>query len=440
MATKKKLAFTGERDSVSSTTTAAKPVTAAPIVTPTSTSTMGAVGRGEYTPEYTGVVPAAPVSAPTTMGAVSRGEYVDVYPQTEPVVPGRPPSPGRAWIWNGTSWVKPPIPDNGTEKDYVWDDATGWKKVSTVTTTTVVNPPKTTQSAQFAVANKILASYGITGFIEALDKIRADYPDADSETILKLFQYDSKYNEPFLKRFAANKARLAAGLPMVNAADYLGMEQGYKKLFTNYNLTKFANQNMYDTLITNDIDVTEATDRVVLAYDRLLSDKNTLDAFKKFFPSLTNEDIVSAMLNPKEQVPALKRKVVAAEVGGQAAKQALVSAYGEQVAPAGTSGYSNVSRGTIGAEAAVAAGATKESSAAAYQTIATELPLMEKLSSIYAYGLDQYGQMQAEQARIQGLASAANKQRKLIAQEEATWSGQAGTFKGSFGGGRSNVI
>ena len=436
MATKK-LAFTGERDSVSKAPTPVAPTapaTPAPIVTPTSTSTMGAVGRGEYTPEYTGVTPSAPVQTPVAMGAVQRAEYVDVYPTTAPKPPTpitQPIAPGKAWIWDGKAWVKPAIPDNGTEKDYTWDDNTGWTKKSVVTSTA---------SAQFSAAQSILAQYNITGFLEALAKIRSDYPDADSATILQLFQYDPKYNEAFLKRFAGNKARQAAGLPMISAADYLAMEQGYKKLFTSYNLPKFTNQAMYDSLIANDLDVTEATDRVVLAYDRLMSDKSALDAFKRFFPALTNEDIVSAMLNPKEQIPELKRKVTAAEVGGQAAQQALMSSYGVAQDTTGASGYTNVQRGTIGAEAAVAAGATKQSAGAAYQRIAYELPLMEKLSSIYAYGLDQYSQKEAEQERIQGLASAARKGEALIRREQATWTGSAGTGKGSFGGGRSNVI
>ena len=444
MATKK-LAFTGERDSVTSAPTPAASATPAPIVTPTSTSTMGAVGRGEYTPEYTGVTPSAPTPAPVAMGAVQRAEYADVYPTTapKPTTPfTQPIAPGKAWIWDGKAWVKPPIPDNGTKKDYTWDDNTGWTKKTTVTSSsnTPTPPPGSTASAQFSAAQNILAQYNITGFLEALDKIRSDYPDADSATILQLFQYDPKYNQAFLNRFAGNKARQAAGLPMISAADYLAMEQGYKKLFTSYNLPKFLNQIMYDTLITNDIDVSEATDRVVLAYDRLMSDKSALDAFKRFFPALTNEDIVGAMLNPKEQIPELKRKVTAAEVGGQAAQQALMSSYGAAQDTTGASGYTNVQRGTIGAEAAVAAGATKQSAGAAYQKIAYELPLMEKLSSIYAYGLDQYSQQQAEQERIQGLASAARKGEALISREQATWTGSAGTGKGSLGGGRSSLI
>ena len=157
-----KLAFTGERDSVSNvqtptptksvndgiylvngspftgtvngktydngrlvTTSAptpiATPIAPAPIVTPTSTSTMGAVGRGEYTSEYTGVTPGVSVQAPVAMGAVKRAEYADIYPTTAPKPPTpltQPIAPGRAWVWDGKAWVKPAIPDNGTEKDY----------------------------------------------------------------------------------------------------------------------------------------------------------------------------------------------------------------------------------------------------------------------------------------------------------------------------------
>ena len=69
-----------------------------------------------------------------------------------------------------------------------------------------------------------------------------------------------------------------------------------------------------------------------------------------------------------------------------------------------------------------------------YQTIAGELPRMEFLSSISS-GMAQYGQVEAEKARIQGLASEQRKQQDLINAEQGRWQGSAGAAQGAFSTG-----
>lgn len=277
----------------------------------------------------------------------------------------------------------------------------------------------------YATITKLLASYGVTDIASVLNDIRKEYPEASSEDVLTLLQFDDRYNAKFNARFSANAKRQEAGLSILSPADYLDLEQGYKKVLTSYGLTTFNTQTYYDKFITADVATTELTDRIGLAYDRVLNDKSVSDAFKKFYPSLTTTDIVTGLLDPVNQYPQLERKVRAAEIGGAAIRQGLVASELQSVAEA-SKAYSNVTTQTIGADVLGEQGVTKAGAESAYGAIAAMLPTAEKLSSIYAGQAEQYGQYQAEQEKLQGLASAARKRQELAALETAQFSGSSG--------------
>lgn len=273
--------------------------------------------------------------------------------------------------------------------------------------------------------SKILESYNITGLASVLESIRKEYPEADSNDLITLLQFDPRYNAKFNERFSANAARQKAGMKVLSPAEYLAMEQGYKKTLDAYGLTKFKSQAYYDKFISNDLAVTELTDRVSLAYDRVLNDKNVTSAFNRFFPSLTTTDIITGMLDPINQFPALERKVKAAEIGGAALRQGL-SASELETTPEKSATYSNVTSATLGADVLAQQGVTKGAAEAGYANIAMELPTAEKLSSIYANQAGQYGRLEAEQAQFQGLASAKRAKQKLSELEIGTFSGSSG--------------
>ena len=266
---------------------------------------------------------------------------------------------------------------------------------------------------------KILESYRITGIAAVLESIRDEYPEISSDDIVTLLQFDSRYNAKFNERFAANVDRLKAGKPVLSPGEYLKLEQGYAQVLNAYNLPTFNTQKYYDTFIKSDLDVTEVTDRVQLAYDRVLSDDPVNSAFKQFFPSLGLGDIVTGMLDPVNQLPALQRKVKAAEIGGAALRQGF-----KDISETATSM-------TVGADVLAQQGVTKAQAEAGYQTIAQELPQAEKFSSIYAGQTEAYGRLEAEKEQLQGLASEERKKKRLIALETAQFGGDVGTSKAS---------
>ena len=293
----------------------------------------------------------------------------------------------------------------------------------------------TSGSEKYAGLVALLSSYGIDKIANMVDKVIADYPEADGDEILNLLRYDTRYNNPYLERFVGNATRLKNKMPLLDESTYLQQEQAYSKMFKSYGLNTFANSNQYSKLIGANVSIDEATARVSLAYDRVLkANPATLNSFQRFFPMLSNQDLVAAMLDPDEQLPALERKVQTAEIGGAALRQGLSSELMDTTTKSAM--YSNIQSGTIGAQTIETAGISPASTVKAYETIATELPTMEKLSSIYGSTLEQYGQREAEQAKILGLASAKRKQDALIARERVEFEGASGRGARSLGTSR----
>ena len=278
---------------------------------------------------------------------------------------------------------------------------------------------------------KILESYRITGLASVLESIRDEYPEINSTELLTLLQFDSRYNAKFNERFAGNVARQKAGKPVLSPGEYLKLEQAYEKVFNAYKLPVFKTQAYYDSFIVADIDPPEVTERVQLAYDRVLGDIPVKTAFQKFYTALEFSDIVAGMLDPVNQLPALQQKVKAAEIGGAAIRQGLTASELAATEAQANVGYTNVTRGTLGADVLAREGVTKAEAEAGYKDIAQILPTAEKLSSIYGGTEQQYGRLEAEQERLQGLASAQRKRQRLSELEMAQFTGRSGLGKGA---------
>ena len=318
-------------------------------------------------------------------------------------------------------------------------NVTGWTVVTKDGKSSFVsNPAYQTEAAKtgnvaFDIVASVFKSYGIDGLATQMSKIRSLYPEISSADLVTMLKYDARFNTPYLTRFSGNAERIKAGMTPLDEGTYLNQEAGYKKIFDSYGLTTYANQSTYAKLIAGDISIDEANTRVSAAYGRVLGDKNTLDAFKQFYPEISTADLAAYVLDPKIAMNAIQGKVTTAEVGGQALAQGLQTAVSATTFAPETVGFENITRGTLGAGAA--SGMTKAQAQAAYGAVAEVLPTAEKLSSIYAGQLDQYGQLQAEQEQIHGLASAKRARQALAQAEAAQFSGQSGTSKGSFSSG-----
>jgi hypothetical protein len=208
---------------------------------------------------------------------------------------------------------------------------------------------------------EMMKVYNIQNFASTWGRIRKDYPGITSDEAMNLLRYDSRYNKDYTTRFAGNQTRIKNGFGALDEKTYLEMEKGYSTVFKNYELPNFDNAGQYATLIGNNIDVVQTSQRVSMAYDRVLkADPGTLNAWATFYPQLSTADLVSIMLDPKNQLGVMERKVQSAEIGGAALNQGLNASLAAQSIQ--SQRYSNLTTGTIGADAIRDTGETKASS------------------------------------------------------------------------------
>ena len=287
---------------------------------------------------------------------------------------------------------------------------------------------KTVSDAGAAAAAAALSAVGVEGLVEVMAEIRRLYPGISSEDALNLLKFDKRFNSAYLTRFAGNKKLQDAGFAMLDDKTYLATEAAFSKIFNAYGLKQFANRDRYSNLIGNMISADELAGRVSAGYDRIVKGAAvTKDALNKLFPELNDTDILAYVIDPVNQLPAIQRKIQAAEIGGAALAQNL--SIGLTQGPTDASGYTNVSRQGLSIEQLQAQGIDLEEARRGYSAVASVLPTGEKLSSIYGKSLQQYGRKQAEQEAFLNLAEAKAAREKLSAREIAEFSGEAGMLK-----------
>lgn len=278
-----------------------------------------------------------------------------------------------------------------------------------------------------AAISALLSSYGLGDLSASItEAVQKGYT---SDTI-QLIMQDPNSKDPlalaFQTRFPANKTRLAAGKSVLSAAEYLAAERTYTQVLQSYGASSLATRDRMNSFISNDISAAEVSDRVGLAVDRVRNaDPFTKAALAEYYPMLTQGDIVAAVLDPAEGLPALKRKVQISEIGGAASVQGLKTGLGSMSET--SKQFENVTTGALGAEALASFGITQEEARKGYQTVASIAPRSEFLSSI-STGED-YTRLQAEQEAFLGLASAKRARESLTAIEEGRFKGQSGLTK-----------
>jgi hypothetical protein len=262
--------------------------------------------------------------------------------------------------------------------------------------------------------------YGLGALVEPLKNLIQSGPSS-AELTLALRATDA-----YQKRFAANKARVNAGLSALNEAEYIRLEDQYQNVMRNYGLpasyyTKdtTGRQEGFEKLIGFDVSATELEDRVLTAQNRVINAAPEITtALKQFYPDITNGDILAYTLDPSKGLSEIKRKVTAAEIGGAAIGAGL-----------GT--------GVTRAEQLATYGVTAESARQGYGTIGAGLERGRQLSSIYQQ--PDYNQAVAEEElfNLPGQTQAGEKRKKIIGLEKATFGGQTGVSSGALSQNRA---
>jgi len=227
------------------------------------------------------------------------------------------------------------------------------------------------------------------------------------------FNVALRETEGFKKRFPAIQTRLKKGLSTLQPGEYVKLEDRYRQILREYGLNQFDTDAYVNQFIENDTSVTELSNRISLAVDRVKNaDPAIMEMIKLYYPELTQSDLTAFILDPDNQLSSIERKVSAAEIGLGAMRQGIRA--GRDVA-----------------QQLAAQGITAAQAQAGYRDIAYALPTAEKLSDIYGSTLDRYGLSEAEQERFNSLASAQRKRERLAKREISEFSGSAGLGRGA---------
>ena len=233
---------------------------------------------------------------------------------------------------------------------------------------------------------------------------------SSSEFTIRLRETDA-----YKKRFAANEARVKNGLRALSESEYIRNEDNYQEVMRRRGLPPeyyakgdLGVQKGFDALLAGDVSATELEDRIVTAQDRVLNaNPEVAQALKAFYPGISNGDILAYSLDPVNAINAIKRKITAAEIGGEATRAGLTT---------------NVSDATYLEKY----GVTKDQAETGYGKIAGGLQRGSQLASIY--GEDPYTQTTAEQEvfNVPGQVEARKQRQKITGLEQATFSGRTG--------------
>jgi hypothetical protein len=233
------------------------------------------------------------------------------------------------------------------------------------------------------------------------------------------FTIKLRASKPYKMRFAANDLRIANGFAAIDEATYLKLEDSYQSIMQNYGLPAsyyekgaLGVQKGFQDLIGGNVDPITLEERIIEGQKVTKGNKAIIDTAKQFFPTLTDGDFLGYVLNPKNGLQDIKRKVTAVEIGAGAVEADL----------------------NIGLERALelgAAGINKAQAKQGFAAIGTGLQRGSQLASIY--GEDPYTQTTAE-TEVFGLAGktkATKKREKITGLEKATFGGQTGLTSGA---------
>ena len=233
-----------------------------------------------------------------------------------------------------------------------------------------------------AVANVILFNNEIT-----VNGVKQQSPFA---------KYYGKYNDALTK---ANRATLSPAEIVNNVIQY----EKILKNVPGLPATFYSDEKMVQYFV-NDISPTELTKRVNDAQARIAAADPQYKATIKAYYGMDDTEILGFVLDPSVGEEELAKRQTAAALGASAAR-------------------SNVSVSRQRAEELASLGITETAANVGYGQVSKNLEVSQKLASIYNEDITGL-QTQLEQEQFLGLAS--QKRKKLMEQEQASFSGKAG--------------
>lgn len=229
-----------------------------------------------------------------------------------------------------------------------------------------------------------------------------------SDTISILLQDTPEYKQ----RFAANAARVKAGLPVLSPADYINTENAYRQTLRASGLPEgfYDSNDDFTEWIGKDVSPTEIQSRADLATQATaLANPYLKQALNQI--GIDDGHMAAYFLDADRSLPLLQKAAATAQIGAAALQQGLTfdKTYAEQLATSGV---------------------TAAQAQQGYSQVAQELGTMQNLGQMYG---QTWTQAQSAGAAFGTDAGATAQKASLIGQERGAFSGSSGNARAGLG-------
>jgi hypothetical protein len=237
----------------------------------------------------------------------------------------------------------------------------------------------------------------------------------------------------YQNRFKANQARLTAGLPRLSPLEYLQAERQYKAIADFYEIPEASyrtGEGGFDKFLELAVSPKEFEERVLIAQDRLnevMPEVGT--TFREMFPEVSTGDLLGYVLNPKDTLREIQKKVTAAQITASAQRAGLIGREQKDIRDFAQR-----------ARELEQLGVTGEKAMAGYEEIAQNLPQAQRLSSIYKEQPFTLAEAEAAEFGTTGSAAAKRRQQRLAQQEVSAFSGASGMAQGALARERAGQL
>lgn len=239
----------------------------------------------------------------------------------------------------------------------------------------------------FSKIKGYLSEFGLSDLEGMVSELMARGVEEESAVL-----YELRNTTSFQKRFAANAARRAAGLPALTPRSYIDMENTYREILRRGGMLEYFNrQDVFESLIAGDVSAAELYDRMTNAYQVVRdADPGTKAQMQQLY-NIEEKDLAAYFLDPKTSVSMLKRRAEAAKIASIGKEQGGMQLTAQTAEDIAARGYTAAQAGTAFTNITQQAGL--------YETMAGEEAISEQERIGAAFGYDPNAALRLEQRK-----------------------------------------
>lgn len=275
------------------------------------------------------------------------------------------------------------IEEDTTEEDTTVDAATAFARQQAAQR----------QENAFAIVSAFLQRAGLGGLETNIRGLLAQGIE-DSDAIL----FNLRETTQFKTRFKANTRRATNGLPELDPATYIGLEQQYATVLRSNGLpTEFYDSpDDFAALIEGDVSPAEFQGRIQEGFVKVRdADPQVLNTLRQFYPEVGNDEraLAAYFIDPNKGAQVLERQVQAARIGARAREQGGLPIQAQTAEQLVARGYTPEQAQGVFERVGQLAGL--------YQEMGGEQALTEQQKVGAAFGFDVQAQQELERRRAQ---------------------------------------